>query len=61
MTRPTDITKFDSHRQHLREQAELAQSLEFIDRRMEQVATGEGRSLKDAISEIAVSLSHGHQ
>jgi len=38
------------------EKAEFAQSLELIDRSMEQVETGEGRSLKEAIAEIAANL-----
>ncbi len=39
------------------EKAELAESLKLIDRGMEQVETGEGRSLKDAITEIAAKLN----
>lgn len=39
------------------EKAELAESLKLIDRGMEQVETGEGRSLKDAITEIAANLN----
>lgn len=58
MNRPTNIISLRSHRQHVREKATLAQSLELIDRSMEQVVTGEGRSLKDAIAEIAASLDH---
>lgn len=43
------------------EQEDLTQSLDLIDRSMEQVVAGEGRSLKKAIREIAVGLSHGPQ